>query len=70
MPVVTRRLKKSQSAKPVASSMMSATSDANARFKERLEKIPFDMPFSALSSFAFEECEEQPELTALVRGIT
>jgi hypothetical protein len=45
------------------------TSAANARFRERLEKIPFDVPFSALSSFAFEECEEQSELTELVKEI-
>jgi hypothetical protein len=43
------------------------TSDANARFKERLEKIPFEVPFSALSSFAFAECEQQLELTALLK---
>jgi hypothetical protein len=46
------------------------TSDANGRFRERLEKIPFDVPFSALSSFAFGECEQQSELTAILKGIT
>ena len=46
------------------------TSTANARFKERLEKIPFDVPYSALASFAFGECDQQSELTAILKGIT
>jgi endoglucanase len=46
-----------------------ATSEANARFKEQLRSIPFDVPCSALRSFAFDECEQQPELTAILRRI-
>jgi endoglucanase len=49
--------------------LASVTSDANARFRERLERIPFDIPFAALSSFAFDDCDQHSELTALLRGI-
>jgi endoglucanase len=49
--------------------LASATSEANARFKENLRGIPFDVPFSALRSFGFGECERQSEMTALVRRI-
>jgi len=49
--------------------LASVTSDANARFKERLATIPFDVPFSALSSFAFAQCEQQSDLTATLKCI-
>ncbi len=45
------------------------TSTANARFRDKLATVPFDVIHAALDSFAFEACEVQESLVEPVRSM-